>query len=193
MRPVMLSSNHPPRPSAGAPSTRGRSRSRSRAGYTLVEIVIASVIFAFTSVSLTSLALQTRRFTEEAIYLSTALTAAQGYLEQMKNMDYNDLFEDPIPTEFNQGDPDPIIPTPTPIDADPTNWVWNEKSLELQQTPANSADNVRMWLSAHVEQNNAVSVRITVYFYYESRAFRASRASPIYSLRVIRSQVPTFS
>ena len=58
-------------------------------GMTLVEVMIAMVILSIFSITILSAVLLGRRLSEANIYENTALTVAQGYMEQIKSMEYD--------------------------------------------------------------------------------------------------------
>ncbi|MCH8473796.1 MAG: prepilin-type N-terminal cleavage/methylation domain-containing protein [Opitutales bacterium] len=67
--------------------------SRKTTGFTLVEVMVATFIFAFSGIGLISLTLQVRRLAEANVYQAMAQTISQGYLEQIKSMAWFDLME----------------------------------------------------------------------------------------------------
>ena len=71
-----------------------------KAGVTLIEIMVAMVILGFSGLGLLSGLMQSRRYTELAIHENTALTIGQGYIEQMKNMEFASLDEAVLTTLF---------------------------------------------------------------------------------------------
>ncbi len=96
---------------------------------TLIEVLIALAILALSIAGVYATLMQSRRMTEGSIAQSTALTIVEGYMEQMKNMELNqmvggsDAQGNPsmaagsftIPTLLNQSLPDPLtVSTGTP-------------------------------------------------------------------------------
>ena len=59
-----------------------------KSGVTLVELMIAMVIFAITAAGVTSTIIQSQRMAYRAVYENAAFNAAQGFLEQMRSMSY---------------------------------------------------------------------------------------------------------
>ena len=155
-----------------------RSTTRTVSGFTLVEVLIAVVIFGLMAGGIIGGILQGRRMAEKNVYHITALTVAQGYLEQMKGMSYGDLStnsDQPIPTELNYGEPDPLFLN-----------VWTEKRIDIHDTPDNPNDDMRMWFRPTVEEG-AFQKRIQLDFRWE--APRSAGGTHTYedSVRVIRS------
>ena len=60
-------------------------------GMTLIEVLIALVMLAMLSASVISVTFQVRSMAEQAVYQNTALTLAQGYMEQVRHLDYTTL------------------------------------------------------------------------------------------------------
>lgn len=67
------------------------SRSRSSRGFTLVETAVSLGVFTVVCVGIFAVVLQIRRVAENNVYENTALTMAQGYIEQLRSLPYNDL------------------------------------------------------------------------------------------------------
>ncbi len=71
----------------------------------LIEVMIAMTIFSVLAVTILSSVLLSRRIAEANIYGNTALTITQGYLEQIKSMEYNVVLDSvgdnsiPLPTK----------------------------------------------------------------------------------------------
>jgi len=68
-----------------------RADRRRLRGVTLVELAIASTLLAVGVVGIFGSLLYARTMSEGSIYQNAALTAVQGYIEQMKNMELSDL------------------------------------------------------------------------------------------------------
>ena len=58
----------------------------SRRGLSLVEVAIAMAVFALIAVSLAAVTIRVRRMAERNVYQNTALTMAQGYMEQLRGI-----------------------------------------------------------------------------------------------------------
>lgn len=59
--------------------------------FTLIEIMVATVIFAFVSLALGASLVQNDKFTTELSYRTQALNISMGMVEQMRNISYADL------------------------------------------------------------------------------------------------------
>ena len=64
---------------------------RNSEGYSLVELMIAMTLFAFISLGIIVGTLQAREIAENNIRQATALTVANGFLEQIRGLDYSSL------------------------------------------------------------------------------------------------------
>ena len=69
---------------------------------TLIEVMLALSVLTMVSLTILSAVLLSRRLAESNVYQNTALTVTQGYLEQIKSMDYDVITDclitgDPLP------------------------------------------------------------------------------------------------
>ena len=79
------------------------SRIGSRKGFTLVEVVIGTVIFVLLLAAGSSAVVQTQKLAHTNIMHNTARTVMEGYMEQMKGLpfgDYKDTLADPSNAPF---------------------------------------------------------------------------------------------
>ena len=86
---------------------------RDARGITLTELMVAFFILSLSISGILGVMIQSRRLTEGSVYQNTALTIVQGYLEQMKNMNPNQIFPVPavgISALFNDSTVDYIQP-----------------------------------------------------------------------------------
>lgn len=68
-----------------------RSRLRPFAAFTLIESVVSLGVFSMLCVGVLGAVLQQRRIAETNVYESTALVMAQGYVEQIRSLPYNEV------------------------------------------------------------------------------------------------------
>lgn len=61
------------------------------AGLTLAEVMISLGVLAFVATSVIGVTFQVRSMAEQTIYQNTALVLAQGYVEQLRSLDYTTL------------------------------------------------------------------------------------------------------
>jgi prepilin-type N-terminal cleavage/methylation domain-containing protein len=64
---------------------------RHSRGLTLIEVMVSMGIFALISLGVLSLVTQVRRIAENNVYENTAITMAQGYVEQVRSLSYSEL------------------------------------------------------------------------------------------------------
>jgi type II secretory pathway pseudopilin PulG len=151
---------------------------------TLSEVVVGLALFAMVATGLGASLLQARRLAENNIYRISALVAAQGFLEQLKSMAYEDLALNPIPTQINQGQLDPIIP-----------GEWNLKLIDIHETPNNPQDDMRFWVRPTINELTSVNgyraYEIILDYRWEFLE-AGGRRNFESSIRVIRSLVPNF-
>lgn len=169
-------------------------RADSRRAMSLLEVMSGMAILSMVSLGILAALLQSRRLTEGSIFQNTAVTAAQGYIEQMKNMEFHELALNPIPCRINENEPDPITPSPLPRSVH--TQVVNHRTIDLNNTPDDPADDMPFDLVVYVENitDPAAGIgpaqSITILYTWKSRAAGAERAFTN-SVSCIRSQVPT--
>lgn len=197
-------------------------RSAHHRAFTLVEIVIASVLLSIGVIAVFGSLLHARRLSEGSIYQNAAMTVVQGYIEQMKNMEFTDLpytnsagtvvagsgaTSTQVPTRLNATTLDPlIISTTTAIPALSTINVTastvtgvtdNIKTIDVNSTPSNTVDdmrlNLRVWIQDISDSSiSATQVRsITIHYAWQGGAGSRSQTFRS-SVRTIRSAVPTY-
>jgi len=66
-------------------------KNRQTRGLTLIEIMVSMGVFTIVSMGILAVVLQIRRMAENNVYENTALTMAQGYLEQVRSLPYGQL------------------------------------------------------------------------------------------------------
>jgi len=171
-----------------------------KSGVTLVEIMVAMVILGFSGLGLLSGLMQSRRFTELAIHENTALTIGQGYIEQMKNMEFASLDEAVLPTLFHEGVADTLTVSPLPADPTVGNTTTdkkNSKLIDIKNTPNDKTDDMNLDVYVYIEDvtdaaNGIGQARriILRYAYSFNDSYRTSNNTD--TLYAIRSEVPTF-
>jgi Tfp pilus assembly protein PilV len=197
----------PPRPA------RRRSLRSRRSAFTLVEVLIASLVMTILLGGLLALMIQSRRLTDGSVLQNSAVTILQGYIEQMKNMDYASLAISPssapgtpiaVPTVLDEVTPDPLTvswgspPTTLPaIGTTPSNAIDNVKNIAMKNPAVTPADtlSITIWLwvqdltgtATDVTNSKAVTM-IYTYQFRDGGRLRYFRGS----IRTIRSIVPSF-
>ena len=159
-------------------------------GMTLAEIMIAMAVFSLIASGIVGLAIQSRRMAESAIRENTAATVTQGYLEQIKSIEYSalvDAIADPgnvaIGTKTDQDTNDPIMLN-----------VRNQKTLVINSADGTATRFMRFWITptaTNLAGTGRRAVTFTARFEWEGNDRRVGdiRTSTI---RFVRSYVPTY-
>lgn len=63
----------------------------NKAGFTLVEVVIATALFTFMALGVSRMTMASLRMSHVNVYKTTAMSVAQGYIEQIKSLDNETL------------------------------------------------------------------------------------------------------
>lgn len=199
-------------PTSHAGSSRLKPARRNR-GLTLVEVMVSSVVLSIAMGGIMATLIQSRRLTEGSVYQNSAVTIMQGYVEQMKNMEYSQVIvsaatEPPaalkIPTMLDQSSPDPLTlswgtpPATMPAaGAVPTGGVTNTRVIDINNTPTNTKDDLEMKLWVWVQDLTGTSPdvvdakAITVIYNWKTKDGGRERITQG-SVRTIRSLVPSF-
>lgn len=213
MSPAAPPDSPAPARAPGSPAPRPRRRPPRLAAFTLVEVLIASVILTVTCVGILGMMIQSRRLTEGSIVQNSVITVMQGYMEQVKSMEYSLLalslpaapaVNPTIPTVLGEAVADPLTlswgtpPATLPaIGTTPAGAVANTKSIAIKNPAVNPNDTLTLtiwiWVQDLTDLPNNVggSKAITMIYTYQARdggrlkSFRGS-------LRTIRSVVPSF-
>jgi Tfp pilus assembly protein PilV len=188
---------------------------------TLVEVLIATIVFTLVMSGILATIIQTRRLTEGSVVQNSANTILQGYIEQMKTMAFDtDLVCSPatavnpyvagtslsVPCARDEttAGQDPIYlsagtpPTSLPaVGTTPTGAVDNPHSIAIK-TPAvtpNDTLTMNLWLWVNdltgADTNVTQSKSITIIYTYKFQDGGRLR-TVIGSIRTIRSVVPSF-
>ncbi len=162
--------------------------------------MIAISILTLVGLGTLSGMLQSRRMTEGSIYVATATTVAQGYIEQLKNMKF-DLLDESVFTELiNQGAPDTLTVSPMVADpevGDSATDVPNVKLIDINNTTSDTTDDLQMTFVVYIDDitDSATGIgdarRIILRWSYTDNSNKNARfvGNTLYA---IRSSVPTF-
>lgn len=185
---------------------------------TLVEIIVATGILSFVIATSLGSFMTARRLTEATIFKSAATAAVQGYLEQIKNMDYALVYTSPvagtsmsgnysttatnfISTQADEVTTDNLVLSPLPR--------LSSSSVTVGTVPSAVYDNVKTFT---VTRTNDLTIHIWVWvedmtpsgvtptqqvkgitlLYMTEYSDGATKRYEVSSLRTFRSQVPTF-
>ncbi|HEY0968465.1 MAG TPA: hypothetical protein VGD88_13825 [Opitutaceae bacterium] len=186
---------------------------------TLVEVSVALTILSLVIVGAYGALLVSRRLTEGSIYQNSATTIVQGYIEQMKNMEFTDLpyytsggtlvagsgsASNEVPTKLDEVTPDvlnissgnpPALSTITPGGTAPTGVVNNAKVIDINQSGlASNSLQLKLWVWIQDVSDasfDATQVRaITIIYHWRTNDGAKTRWF-LGTVRTIRSTVPT--
>ncbi len=203
-------------PVAGSPRPAQNPRRAAR-GFTLIEVLIASLVMTIIMCGVLTTMIQSRRLTEGSIVQNSANTILQGYIEQIKALDFNSANVSPttapnppvvgtsvyVATEIGSGVSDKLYlsagspPTSMPaIGTTPTGAVDNLKSIPLKIPSVNPNDtlslNIWLWINAMNDPTNHITDTKSVTMIYTYNFLDGGRSKTIRgSVRTIRSVVPT--
>lgn len=194
-------------------------RRRDERAFSLVEVAVGMGLITMTMLGIIAALLQSRRLTESSIGQNAVVTVVQGYLEQMKNMEFASLpytsggtvyagggaTAAQIPTRLNESTTDPLTISTGAIPAmSAVTWanglsgvVDNNRTVDINQTLTNTADDLPLKLWVWIQDVSDASVSATqvraITIIYQWQVKDGSRIRILKaSVRTIRSSVPTF-
>lgn len=182
------------------PLSRKTETRKTKSGFTLIEVMVGTVIFTIASFGVLTGLLQARKMTEGSIHVATATTVAQGYIEQIKNMEFNLLDGSTIPELISQGASDSLNVSPLASDleaGDPNSDLVNVRSIDINNTPDNPQDDLSLNFVVYIEdisdEANGVGEarRIVLRWSYQDSSTQ-SGVTIGNTLYAIRSQIPSF-
>lgn len=162
----------------------------------LLEVLIGMGVLAIISAGILASLIQSRRLTEGSIYQNTAVAVAQGYIEQLKNMEFDQLDLNPIPTLLDQGSPDSLSVSPLPIST--STQVVNRRYIDLNNTPDNPNDDMPMDIVVYIKDLSNPTAKvgecklITLIYTWEFADSNGAKRRYTNTITSIRSRVPTF-
>jgi prepilin-type N-terminal cleavage/methylation domain-containing protein len=186
---------------------------RGARAFTLVEVLIATVVLSLLALGVLAMIIQSRRLTEGSIVQNSVVTVMQGYIEQCKSMEYSLLVPSAstapatpltLPTVLDEVTPDALTlswgtpPTTLPaLGTTPTGAVDNTKIINIKNPVVNPSDRVTLTIWVWVQDltdiaHNVGGCRsVTMIYTYQFRdgsRLRSTRSS----IRTVRSVVPSF-
>jgi len=178
-----------------------------KVGLTLVEIMIAMVVFGFLSLAITSSVIQSHQISQNNILRNTAFTAAQGYLEQIRSLPLTDLLEAiddpgnfPLPTRSLPASAQGSSEVSDPLYLEGPDKVLTGRSsgsnhrrimIDLQERANQEPREVFMdvWFDVEIESLGASSKSHAIEIYFETE-LRGSVARSINgTVRGVRSDI----
>ena len=169
---------------------------------TLSEVMVAMALLSVISASTIAITFQIRSTAEQAIYQNTALTLAQGYMEQIRHLDYTTL-----KSVAQDSSSPPTVALPLENASGGTiaavgggtfgNGSWSRESIYLDQNAAGQAiqqvpfEFRPVLTSLETVTSNVASGVEVVLFYRITYNFGVVRTING-SIRSVRSSVPTY-
>jgi type II secretory pathway pseudopilin PulG len=195
-------------------------RPRATRGYTIIEVVMGVAIMALVFTGVMGAFIQSRRLTEGSVFQNSAITVVQGYLEQIKNMDFHEIpyyeganlkrgrigtNDNVIYTLLDANTPDVLrISSGAPLNAKtitpgtvPAGVVDNYKLIDINDTPDVTEDDLIMhlwvWVTPMEDPAAGVAPARNIHVVY-TWAFSNGgiRQTHVDAISTIRSIVPTF-
>ena len=176
------------------------SSNRREAGMTLIEVVVALGLLAVLASSVISITFQIRSRAEQAIYQNTALTLAEGYMEQIRHLDYTTLklvaqdSASAVTLPLNNASGGAITPLSGSFFG---NGIWSTETIYLDQNAQGQPTQPVTFrfrpvlTSLETATSNVASGVEIVIFYQTTYNFGITRTFDS-SLRSVRSSVPTY-
>jgi len=182
----------------------------------MAEVMISVLVMAMVFGGAFATIILTRRLTEGSIYQNSTVTIIQGYMEQMKTMEFSELTVSPssnvflqLPTVQDQVTPDKLTlswgspPTTMPaIGTTPSNAVNNTKVFDINNTPTNANDDltITIWVwvrDLDVDETDRADVTniksITMIYRWQVNDGNRNRTQTYQgSIRAMRSVVPSY-
>lgn len=167
---------------------------------TLSEVMVALALLAMLSVSVINITFLVRSMAEQSVYQNTATTLAQGYMEQIRHLDYTTLkavaqdSSSSVPLPLDNTNGTAVTPATGTFFG---NGTWAAETIYLDQSAAGSPIQpmpfkFRAELTSleTATSNLASGVEITIYyqFTYNFGVRRVVNGA----LRSVRSSVPTY-
>jgi len=152
--------------------------SKKRSGMTLLEVVVAMIVFMILALGITAGTLQARAIAHDNILKNTAYTVAQGYLEQIKSMSEVTIIaclNNPASNELPTRSADPNNSGNVREDPLFLNGV-NDKEIVIDVQDSRALT-MNMTFDVDIEDLGWGAYAIEINFTYESRQLRAQTRS----------------
>ena len=167
---------------------------------TLTEVIVGLTLLAIVATSIIGITFQVRSKAEEAVYQNTALTLAQGYMEQIRHLDYTTLravaqdSSSAVPLPLNNASGNAITPVSGTFFG---NGTWSTETIYLDQNsqgqpiqPVTFRFRAVLTSLETALSGLASGVEVTIY-YRTTYNFGVTRTNNG-SLRSVRSSVPSY-
>ena len=160
-----------------------RTRGARRAGFTLIEVLVATALLGFSLIVMFGFHAQAVRSNMDARKLTDCTYLAQGQLERLLALPWNESYRDP---DLEDTDEDPTT--------DSEQWVWLEhpSGVGVQPSPVNALESTNTDLGVpvyyltwdvHDMDDNENWARVRVRCSYYDEAFDVWKGTTISSYR----------
>ncbi|MBC2604663.1 type IV pilus modification PilV family protein [Pelagicoccus albus] len=168
--------------------------------FTIMEAMVAISILSITGFGALTGLLQARKMTEGSIYVATSTNVAQGYIEQLKSMDFRFLDEAVIEDLMSQGAADSLSVSPLPSNFETGNAdtdIVNSKWIDINNTPTDAGDDLKidifLYIDDTTDEANGIGDSRKIVLRWEYLDNSSGTDVPVSNtLYTIRSRVPTF-
>jgi type II secretory pathway pseudopilin PulG len=177
---------------------------------TLTEVIVGLTLLAIVATSIIGITFQVRSKAEEAIYQNTSLTLAQGYMEQIRHLDYTTLravaqdTSSSVPLPLRNASGNAITPVSGTFFG---NGTWSTETIYLDEVPIpkiNPTDiqrylpiqpvtfRFRAVLTSLETALSGLASGVEVAIYYQTTYNFGVTRTHNGSLRSVRSSVPSY-
>ncbi|MBC2604659.1 hypothetical protein H5P27_01180 [Pelagicoccus albus] len=165
-----------------------------------MEVMVAAVILTIAGLGTLTGLLQARKMTEGSIMMATATNIAQGYVEQLKSIDFSMLDQTTITELISQGVADSLNVSPMVSDPESGNDqtdVVNTRAIDINNTPEKDTDdlliNLVLYISDITDSGSGIGDAREIILRWSYVDNTNGAAVPVEStVFAIRSKIPTF-
>jgi hypothetical protein len=178
----------------------------SARAFTLVEVLVASLVLAALIIGMLGVLIQSRNLTEGSIYQNSANTIMQGYVEQIKNMEFADLpYIDrngvAVPGSVSgaattlltrgvrrvTGEDGVVENISDPLLISTTTTLPDPDALLQANAPAGVADNIKLYDINNTPNNPADDLRLRVWIWIRDISDPATDATNVRGITIFYS------
>jgi type II secretory pathway pseudopilin PulG len=173
---------------------------------TLTEVIVGLTLLAILATSIIGITFQVRSKAEEAIYQNTSLTLAQGYMEQIRHLDYTTLravaqdSSSSVPLPLRNASGNAITPSSGTFFG---NGTWSTETIYLDEVDTDQDGNngrpiqpvtfrFRAVLTSLETALSGLASGVEVTIYYRTTYNFGVTRTHNGSLRSVRSSVPSY-
>ncbi len=171
--------------------------------------MVAIGVLAMLAGGMLATLIQSRNFTEGSLYQNTANSIMQGYIEQIKNMEFTDL---PYTTPAGVVVPGPVAGQPAtlltrgvarvtgvggameniidPLTISTATTIPNQSNLLLSSTPVGIIDNVKTFDINNTPDNEADDLRLRIWIWIQDISNPATDATQVRGVTILYSWRP---